>query len=105
MDTYRLNGCQLVSLQLYLINTIMLEGFNLNIILKSLKNTNMLFFGSKIINIFDNHMKAAEFQRSIMAKIMHCAYVCTKNITKFCSSRWYHYLLWPMDYEVESWPL
>ena len=40
----------------------MLEGFNLNIIWKSLKNTNMLFFRNKIINIGDNHMKAAEFK-------------------------------------------
>ena len=62
MDTYSLNGYQLVLLQLYLINTIMLEGFNLNIIWKSLKNINMLFFGNKIINIGDNHMKAAEFK-------------------------------------------
>ena len=62
MNTYSLNGYQLVLLQLYLINTIMLEDFNLNIIWKSLKNTNMLFFGNKIINIGDNHMKAAEFK-------------------------------------------
>ena len=52
----------MVLLQLYLIKTIMLQGFNLNIIWKSLKNTNMLFFGNKIINIGDNHMKAAEFK-------------------------------------------
>ena len=62
IDTYSLNGYQLVLLHLYLINTIMLEGFNLNIIWKSLKNTNMLFFGNKIINIGDNHVKAAEFK-------------------------------------------
>ena len=65
MDSYSLNGYQLVLLQLYLINTAMLEqleGFNLNRIWKSLKNTNMLFFGNKIINIGDNHMKAAEFK-------------------------------------------
>ena len=62
MNTYSLNGYQLVLLQLYLINTIMLEDFNLNIIWKSLKNTNMLFFGNKMINIGDNHMKAAEFK-------------------------------------------
>ena len=62
MDTYSLNGYQLVLLQLYLINTVMLEGFNLNIIWKSLKNTNMLFSGNKIINIGDNRMRAAEFQ-------------------------------------------
>ena len=62
MDTYNLNGYQLVLLQFYLINTAMPEGFNLNIIWKSLKNTNLLFFGSKIINIGDKHMKAAEFK-------------------------------------------
>ena len=49
-------------LQLYLINTGMLKGFNLNIIWKSLKNTNMLFFGNKINNIGDIHIKAAEFK-------------------------------------------
>ena len=32
MDTYSLNGYQMVLLQLYLINTVMLQGFNLNII-------------------------------------------------------------------------
>ena len=62
MDTHNLNGYQMVLLQLYLINTIMLEGFNLNIIWKSLKNTDMLFFRNKIISIGDNHMKAAEFK-------------------------------------------
>ena len=46
MDKYSLIGYQLVLLQLYLINTVMLEGFDLNIIWKSLKNTNMLFFGN-----------------------------------------------------------
>ena len=51
MDTYSLNGYQLVLLLLYLINTVMLEGFNLNIIWKSLKNTNMLFFENEIIKI------------------------------------------------------
>ena len=62
MDTYSLNGYQLVLLQLYSTNTVMLEGFNLNTIWNSLKNTNMLFFRNKIINIGDNHMKAAEFK-------------------------------------------
>ena len=62
MDTYSLNGYQLVLLQLYSINTVMLEGFSLNIIWNSLKKTNMLFFGNKIINIGDNNMKAAEFK-------------------------------------------
>ena len=62
MDTYSLNGYQPVLLQLYSINTAMLEGFNLNIIWNLLKNTNMLFFINKIINIGDNHMKAAEFK-------------------------------------------
>ena len=62
MDIYSLNGYQLVLLQLYSINTVMLEGFSLNIIWNSLKKTNMLFFGNKIINIGDNNMKAAEFK-------------------------------------------
>ena len=62
MDTYSLNGYQLVLLQLYSINTVMLEGFSLNIIWNSLKKTNMLIFGKKIINIGDNNMKAAEFK-------------------------------------------
>ena len=44
MDTYNLIGYQLVLLQLYLINTVMLEGFNFNVIWKSLKKSNMLFF-------------------------------------------------------------
>ena len=61
-DTYNLNGYQLVLLQLYSINTVMIQGFNLNIIWNWLKNTNMLFFRNKIINIGDNHMKAAEFK-------------------------------------------
>ena len=62
MDKYSLNGYQMVLLQLFSIITVMLEGFNLNMIWNSLKNTNMLFFGNKIINIGDNHMKAAEFK-------------------------------------------
>ena len=62
MDTYSPNGYQLVSLQLYLINPDMLEGFNLNIICQSLKNTNMLFFENEIIKIGDSHMKAAKFK-------------------------------------------
>ena len=41
IDTYIPNWYQLVLQQLYLINTLMLEGFNLNMIWKSLKNTNM----------------------------------------------------------------
>ena len=60
MDTYSLNVYQLVLIQLYSFS--LLEGFNLNIIWSSLKNTNMLFFGNEIINIGDNHMKAAEFK-------------------------------------------
>ena len=47
MDTYSSNGYQLVLLQLYLIGTVMLEGLHLNIIWKSSKNTNMLFFEIK----------------------------------------------------------
>ena len=62
MDTYSLHGYQLVLLQLYSINTVMLEGFNLNIIWNSLKNTNILLFGNKLNNIGDNHKKAAEFK-------------------------------------------
>ena len=62
MGTYSLNGYQLVLLQMYSINTVMLEDFNLNMIWNWLKNTNMLFFRNKIINIDDNHMKAAEFK-------------------------------------------
>ena len=62
MDKYSLNGYQLVLPQLYSINTVKLESFNLNMIWNSLKNTNMLFFGNEIINIGDNHMKAAEFK-------------------------------------------
>ena len=62
MDTYSPNWYQMVSLQLYLINTDMLEGFNLNIFCQSLKNTNMLFFENEIIKIGDSHMKAAKFK-------------------------------------------
>ena len=62
MDTYSLNGYPLVLLQLYSINTVMSEGFNLNIIWKSLKNANILFFEIKIIKNCDNHMKAAKFK-------------------------------------------
>ena len=40
----------------------MLVGFNFNIIWNLLKNTNMLFSRYKIINIGDNHMKAAKFK-------------------------------------------
>ena len=40
----------------------MLEGFDLNMIWNSLKITNMLLFGNKIINIGDNYMKAAELK-------------------------------------------
>ena len=62
MDTYNRIGYQLVLLQLYLINATMLEGFNLNIIWKSLKNTNVLSFKCKIIKIGDSHMKAAKYK-------------------------------------------
>ena len=62
MDTYGLNGYQLVLLQLYLINTVTLKSFNLNMILKSLKNKNMIFFENKMIKIGDNRMKAAKFK-------------------------------------------
>ena len=62
MDTYSWNGYQLVLLQLYLFSTVMLEGLDLNIIWKSSKNTNMLFFENKILKIDDNHMKAANFK-------------------------------------------
>ena len=62
MDKYSLNRHEIVLLQLYSIHTVMLEGFRLNIIWNSLKHTRMLFFGNKIINIGDNHMKAAEFK-------------------------------------------
>ena len=44
MDAYNLIGYQLVLLQLYLISTVMLQGFNFNVIWKSLKKSNMLFF-------------------------------------------------------------
>ena len=62
MNKYSPNGYQLVLPQLYSINTVKLESFNLNMIWNSLKNTNMLFFGNEIINIGDNHIKAAEFK-------------------------------------------
>ena len=62
MDTYSSNGYQLVLLQLYLINTVMLDGLSLNIIWKSSKNTYMLFFEHKIMKIDDSHMKAANFK-------------------------------------------
>ena len=62
MDTYSQNGYQLWLLQLYLIKTVMLEGFNLNIIWKSLKNINMFFFENEMIKIGDSHMKAAKFK-------------------------------------------
>ena len=48
MDTYSSNGYQLLLLQLYLINAVMLEGFNLEIIRKSLKNTNTLCYFFKM---------------------------------------------------------
>ena len=101
MDTYSLHGYQLVLLQLYPIDTVMLEGCNLNIVWNLLKNTNMLFFGNKIINIGDRHMKAAEFKG--LSWLKHWAYVYTKNITKFCPPRWCRYLLWPMDYMYVAW--
>ena len=62
MDTYSSNEYQLVLLQFYWISTGMLEGLNLNIIWKYLKNTNMLFFENKILKLDDNHMKAANFK-------------------------------------------
>ena len=68
MDTYSSNGYQLVLLQLYLISTVMLEGLYLNIIWKSSKNTNMLFFENKILKIDDSHMKAAEFKGLLWLK-------------------------------------
>ena len=62
MDTYSLNGHQLVLLEMFFINAVTLEGFNLNIMWKPLKNTSLLFFENKIIKIGDNHMKAAKFK-------------------------------------------
>ena len=62
MDTYSSNWYQLVLLQVYLISTVMLEGLNLNMIWKSSKNTNMLFFENKILKIDDSHVKAANFK-------------------------------------------
>ena len=62
MDAYSSNGYQLVLLQLYLISTVMLEGLNFNIICKSSKNTNTLFFENEVLKIDDNHMKAANFK-------------------------------------------
>ena len=62
MDTYSSNWYQLVLLQVYLISTVMLEGLNLNMIWKSSKNTNMLFFENKILKIDDSHEKAANFK-------------------------------------------
>ena len=49
-------------LQLYVISTVMLEGLDLNIIWKSSKNTNLLFFENKILKIDGSHMKAANFK-------------------------------------------
>ena len=62
VDTYSSNVYQVVLLQLYLINTVMLEGLNLNIIWKSSINTNMLFFENKMMEIDDSHMKADNFK-------------------------------------------
>ena len=62
MDTYSSNVYQVVLLQLYLINTVMLEGLNLNIIWKSSINTNMLIFENKMMEIDDSHMKADNFK-------------------------------------------
>ena len=96
IDKYSLNGYQLVLLKLYSINTVMLGGFNLSIILNSLKNTNMLFFGYKIINIGDNHMKAAEFKGLSWLK-QYTGHMCTwKTLPSFahpdgtdiCSGPW-----------------
>ena len=62
MDTYSSNAYQLVLQQLFLISTVMLDGLNLNIIWKSSKNTNMLFFENKILKIDESHMKAANLE-------------------------------------------
>ena len=96
MDKYNLNGYQLVLLQLYSIKTVMLEGFHLNMIWNSLKNTNMLFFGNEIINIGDNHMKAAEFKG--LSWFKYCTgHMCTRKTlpsfahpdgTDICSGPW-----------------
>ena len=62
MDTYSLNGYQMVLLLLYFINIVIHEGFNMNKMWKPLKNTNLLFFENIIIKIGDYHMKAAMFK-------------------------------------------
>ena len=62
MDTSSQNWYPLVLLQLYFINAIILESFILDINWKSRVNRNMLFLKSKLIEIGDNHMKAAEFK-------------------------------------------
>ena len=96
MDIYSLNGYHLVFLQLYSINTVMLEGFNLNMIWNLLKNTTMLFFRNRIINIGDKHMKAAEFKG--LSWLKYCnGHMCTRKIlpgfahpdgTDICSGPW-----------------
>ena len=62
IDTYNSNGYQLALLQLYLISTVIVKALNLNLIWKSAKNTNMLFFENKILKIDDSHMEAANFK-------------------------------------------
>ena len=96
MDTYSLNGYHLVLQQLYLINTVMLRGFNLNRIWKSLKNTNIPFFENKIIKSNDKHMKAAKFK--CISWLTWCTgHICTwKTLpslahpdgTNICSVTW-----------------
>ena len=96
MGTYSLNGYQLVLLQMYSINTVMLEDFNLNMIWNWLKNTNMLFFRNKIINIDDNHMKAAEFKvyhglnnaLGICVHEKYCPSFAHPDGTDICSGPW-----------------
>ena len=62
IDTYNSNGYQLALLQLYLISTVIVKALNLNLIWKSAKNTNMLFFENKILKIDDSHMEAANLK-------------------------------------------
>ena len=101
MNTSSQNWYPLVLIQLHFINTTLLGSFIWDIYWKSLKNRNMLYFKSKIIQIGDNHIEAAEFTG--LSCLKQCiGHMCTwKTLPSFAhpdGTDMWKLGSWPMDY-------
>ena len=103
MDTSSQNWYPLVLLQLRFINTIILGRFILDFNWKSPTNKNMLYLKSKIIEMGDNHMKAAEFKGLSWLKQCIGHMRTWKTLPSFAhldGTDMWKFGSWPMDY----WP-